>query len=110
MKKINNEQELNDVVKSNDLVIAKWGAPWCIQCRVIEKSIEDIEKSNADTAEFVEIDVDEADEDFVNGSGIRNIPVLQYYKDGVLIDKSVGLITESELIERIKKMKPENGN
>lgn len=107
MKKINNGQELNEVLDSNDLVIVKWGAPWCGPCRVIEKSIESIEKSNADTAEFLEVDVDEADEDFVASSGIRNIPVLQFFKDGDLIDKTVGLITEQDLINKIKELKGE---
>lgn len=107
MKKINNGQELNEVLDSNDLVIVKWGAPWCTPCRVIEKTIESIEKSNADTAEFIEVDVDEADEDFVASSGIRNIPVLQFFKDGDLIDKTVGLITEQDLINKIKELKGE---
>lgn len=107
MKKINNGQELNEVLDCNDLVIVKWGAPWCGPCRVIEKSIESIEKSNADTAEFIEVDVDEADEDFVASSGIRNIPVLQFFKDGDLIDKTVGLISEQDLINKIKELKGE---
>ena len=80
MKKITSEKELTDAVKNYDVVICKFGADWC--------------------GHF-----DEADEDFIANSGIRNIPVLQFFKNGVLIDKSVGLITEQELLKRIKELK-----
>lgn len=105
MKKITSEKELTDAVKNYDVVICKFGADWCGPCRSIENSIRNIEQSNADTAEFLEVNVDEAEEDFIVNSGIRNIPVLQFFKNGTLIDKSVGLITEQELLNRIKELK-----
>jgi thiol-disulfide isomerase/thioredoxin len=71
----------------------------------LEENIAKLEKENADLAEFLEVNIEEADEDFVADSGIRNIPVLQYYKGGELIDKTVGLITEAQLIDNIKYLK-----
>lgn len=105
MKEIRNQNELNDAIASSDVVVCKWGAPWCGPCRVLEQTIKSVEESNADTAEFVEANVDEADEEFVDNAGIRNIPVLQYYKNGVVIDKTVGLITEKDLIEKLNTIK-----
>ena len=58
-----------------------------------------------DTAVFAGVNVDEADEEFVANSGVRNIPVLQFYKNGTLIDKNVGLISEQDLINKIKELK-----
>ena len=107
MKKIKNGAELNDAVNSNDLVVCKIGAPWCGPCRAIEASIKEIEAENMDLAEFVEVDVDEADEDFVASLGIRNIPVLLFYKDGKPVDsfKTIGLITKAALIDKITELK-----
>jgi thioredoxin 1 len=107
MKKIKNEIELKDAIGENDAVVVKFGADWCGPCRVIEKSIENIEQSYVDTALFLEVNVDEADEDFVANSGIRNIPVLQYFKNGEMVDKTVGLITEQDIINKIKELKGE---
>lgn len=105
MKEIKTKNELEEAIANNDIVICKWGAPWCVQCRVLEENIAKLEKENADLAEFLEVNIEEADEDFVADSGIRNIPVLQYYKNGELIDKTVGLITEAQLIDNIKYLK-----
>lgn len=105
MKKIKSESELKEAVLNGDIVICKFGANWCGPCKVIEKIVEKIEESNIDSAEFLDVDVEEADEDFIAASGIRNIPVLQYYKNGVLVDKTVGLITEQDLIQRISELK-----
>lgn len=105
MRKIKSENELNDIINSTDVVVCKWGAPWCFPCRVIEGNIDEIEKTNGDLAEFVEVDVDEVEEDFTEKNKITNIPVLQYYKDGALIDRTVGLITEADLLDKIKELK-----
>ena len=105
MKKIKSENELMDIINSNDVVVCKWGARWCSPCRVVEGNINEIEKSNADLAEFVEVDVDEVDEEFAEKNKIMNIPVLQFYKSGNLIDRTVGLITESDLLSKIIELK-----
>lgn len=107
MKKITNEQELNEAVNGHDVCVCKYGANWCGPCRMIEKSIKNIEDANIDSAEFLEVNVDEADEDFITKTGIRNIPVLQFYKNGVLADKTVGVISEQDLINKINELKEE---
>ena len=107
MRKINNEAELNEVISSNDFTICKIGAEWCGPCRVLENSIKEIEQSNADTAEFVEVDVDEADEDFVASLNVRNIPVMLFYKGGEVFERVAGLISKETILAKIRIMKGE---
>ncbi len=105
MKKIKTEEELNKAIKENDIVVAKFGAEWCGQCRVLEKNITEIEKENADTAEFLEIDVDDADEEFVDKYYLRGLPVSYFFKDGEKTYVVEGLMTKEQLLERISMLK-----
>lgn len=105
MKKIKTEEELKAIIDSNDVVVFKVGAPWCGPCRALEPIISGIEAENIDSAEFVEVDVDEADEEFVENLRVRNIPVLIFYKNGEAVDRTVGLITKNELLDKIKNLK-----
>ena len=105
MKKIKTEEELKAVVESADLVVLKAGAPWCGPCRLLEKTIDEIESENIDSAEFVEVDVEDADEEFVENLRVRNIPVLIYYKNGEAVDRTTGLVTKNEILDKIKDYK-----
>ena len=103
MKKIKNENELAELLKEamNEAVVLKYGAKWCNPCRVLEQTIEELN----DAAVFAEVYADEADEDFLEKNKITNIPVLQFYRDGVLIDRTVGLITKDALLNKINEIK-----
>lgn len=105
MKKIKAEEELNSAIKENDVVVAKFGAEWCGSCRVLEKNIAEIEKENADTAEFIEIDVDDADEEFVDKYYLRGLPVSYFFKEGEKAYVVEGLMTKEQLLERIEILK-----
>lgn len=105
MKKINSETEFKEAIEGIDCSVLKVGAPWCSPCRVLESTIAEIEKENIDSANFVEVDVEDADEDFVASLGVRNIPVLIYYKNGEQVDKTVGLLTKDQLLAKITEIK-----
>ena len=102
MVQINEINELNNVVKEHDLCVVKMGAPWCGQCRVVEKNIEEVEKNHTDVY-FIDIDVDKVGEvaDIYN---IRGIPVILIFKGGEVISKTVGMMTVAKLEESLKTL------
>lgn len=102
---VKTKSELDKIINANDLVIVRFHANWCGPCRMLDSIIANVEAKNKDTVVFADVNVDEADEEFVANSGVRNIPVLQFYKNGTLIDKTVGLISEQDLINKIKELK-----
>ena len=102
---VKTKSELDKIINENDLVIVRFHAKWCGPCRMLDSIIANVEAKNMDTVVFAGVNVDEADEEFVANSGVRNIPVLQFYKNGALIDKTVGLISEQDLINKIKELK-----
>lgn len=105
MKKITTEEELKKAIETNDVVVCKFGADWCGPCKVLGKTISDIESENIDSAEFIEIDVNEVDADFLGKHGIRTIPVLEYYANGEAVDRTTGLVTKQELLDKINSYK-----
>lgn len=105
MKEIKTEEELKAIIDSNDVVVFKVGAPWCGPCRTLEAIISEIEAENIDSAEFVEVNVDEADEEFVDNLRVRNVPVLIFYKNGEAVDRTVGLLSKNDLLDKIKNLK-----
>ena len=105
MRQIKTEEELQQAVGTNDIVVAKFGADWCGPCKVLEKAIEEIEEEQADTAEFLEIDVDDADESFVDKYYLRGLPVTYFFKDGEKVGVVEGLITKEQMLERLAKLK-----
>lgn len=102
MVQINEFSEFNKAINEHDLCVVKIGAPWCGQCRVVEKNIEEVEKTHPDVY-FIDIDVDKVDEvaDIYN---IRGIPVILIFKGGEIISTTVGIMTVAKLEESLKTL------
>lgn len=97
------KNEFNEILNSNSLVICKLGAEWCTPCRAMEPIIKSVSEKMQGKANVMEIDVEESP-DISTEYRVRNIPTILYFKDGELKDKSVGSISEDDLINRINNL------
>lgn len=97
------KSEFNDILSSNSVVVAKLGAEWCSPCKAMEPIIDHVSKEMQGKATVMEIDVEESP-DISTEYRVRNIPTILYFKDGELKDKSVGSISEEDLINRINNL------
>lgn len=105
MKQITTLQEINDILAANtrdELVIIKVGGQWCGPCKMLEKTIADIEPT-LDKVKFYEIDVDEAEEEIIEKYQIQNVPVLLFFNEGLQVERETGNIPKSKLLELINK-------
>lgn len=71
--------------------IIKFGAPWCAQCKSLEKTIESYIKENPD-ANIVSINVDD-DEEATEKYNIRNLPTVIISKDDMEVARKTGFMT-----------------
>ena len=101
--KIKNLEEFDELVTKNEKVVLKAGADWCGPCKVLENTLKNLDKNEITDTVIAEFDVDEA-EDIVNKLGIRNIPVLFFYKGGEENDKVIGNVTANNIYAKIKKL------
>lgn len=105
MIKIKTKEELDKFLESGNCVIIKFGAQWCGPCRALENTIKSLTIEETDGVQFAEIDVDEADEELVEEYSVRSIPVLVYFKDRLIADKTVGLVSKQQLLNKIEYVK-----
>jgi len=105
MVKIKTKEELDKFIEGSGVKCLKFSAVWCSPCRVLGNTINGLTLEETDGAQFAEIDVDEADEELVDAYSIKSIPVLVYFKDGLVADKTVGLLTKQQLLDKIEEVK-----
>ena len=104
-----NVKELTDdnfeeiVLKSEVPVLVDFWAPWCGPCRMLSPILEEIATEYVDTFNISKINVDE-NPIIATKYGIRNLPTMLFIKNGEMVDKQVGAVPKSVLVEKLKKV------
>ncbi len=94
-------EQFNQLVTSDKTVLVDFSATWCGPCKLLKPIIKQVEKENKETLQVIYLDVDEQKE-LSNALGIQSIPLLHVYKNGKLVDKSLGLIDKRAVKKLIK--------
>lgn len=107
IREISNVNEYKKIINTKGSIICvKFSASWCGPCRVLTDTIKNIDAEKVDDVIFAEVDIE--NEEFDNlcvELGIRGIPVLAYYKNGDLMDKTIGLQSEDAIINKIETLR-----
>lgn len=102
IKHIQNEKEFNQEIASG-LTVVDFFATWCGPCRMLAPILEDVSEMR-DDARFFKVDVDENYE-LAKSFGIMSVPTVLFFKNGELVDKSIGLINSEKINQIIDKNK-----
>ena len=103
MLAINDSNFEEMVIKSQIPVLLDFWAPWCGPCRMISPIVEELSKEYEGKWLIAKCNVDEST-DIPMKFGIRNIPTLLFFKDGVMKEKMVGSTTKSAIIAKMQSM------
>lgn len=79
----------NDVIEAEGPVLVDFWAEWCGPCRAIAPVLEELEKDFGDALTVAKVDVDQNPE-AAQRYGIRSIPTLLLFVDGVPAETVVG--------------------
>lgn len=90
------------------LILVDFWAPWCAPCRVLAPALELIAKEFAGELTVAKVNVD-ANPVTANALGVRSIPSLLFFRDGVLVDSVIGLLPRPELTSRIRLLLSPDG-
>ena len=100
MAKIATNTSFDGLLESGKLVIVDFWATWCGPCRMLSPLLDEVEEEMADRIEVVKVNVDDADE-IAMRYRIMSIPTLIFFKDGQMVDRTVGAMPKSMLVDKI---------
>jgi thioredoxin 1 len=93
----NFEQE---VLKSEEPVLIDFWAVWCGPCRTIAPIIEELATEFEGKVKVGKVDVD-SNPYIASQYGIRSIPTLLIFKNGVIVEQMVGAAPKQEIIKML---------
>ena len=95
-----NDSNFNDFTNEGISLVDVW-APWCGPCKMIGPVIDKLSSDYKDSdIKFGKLNADDNSE-IVRNLGVRNIPTILIYKNGEIVDRTVGAVTEGKLKEVI---------
>lgn len=85
-----NLADFENQIKGKKLVIVDYNATWCGPCKQLSPVLEAWVKEQNGKVALIKIDVDE-NQELAKAKQIESIPYLEFYKDGKLADKQIGM-------------------
>ncbi len=100
MEQLTTEQ-LKEKINNKESFLLDLYATWCGPCKVLLSSLEKITSENETKIPVYKYDID-TDHDFVRTEmGIRAVPTLKLFKEGVVDITRTGVVPTNELTEML---------
>ena len=97
--KVNGQNFEEEVIKSEKPVLIDFYADWCGPCKMLSPIIDEIAEENSEI-KVVKVNVDDS-QDLAMKYQVMSIPTLVVIKNGEEVNRSVGLIDKSQVLNLI---------
>ncbi|TVQ44371.1 MAG: thioredoxin [Gloeocapsa sp. DLM2.Bin57] len=93
---IEDSANFQEVIKSEQPVLAYFWASWCGPCRLVSPSIEWVSKEYGDRVIVIKLEIDK-NQAAVAHCQVEGVPALRLFKNAAIIATHEGAITKQQL-------------
>ena len=101
LKHVSEENFEKEVIDSKGLILVDFFATWCGPCQMLGPVLERIGNSRAEF-DIAKVDIDQA-KNLALKYEVEVVPTMVIFKDGKVVDKIEGFMSESEIVEEMSK-------
>ena len=98
---MNNNEFFQNVENAKGVAVVDFSATWCGPCKMLEPVFKDASNELGDKAKFLKVDVDICG-DVAQKYGISAVPTIIIFKDGEVMEKSVGFIPKENILNKVR--------
>ncbi len=97
---LNKDNFETEVLKSEKPVLVDFWASWCGPCRMLGPTIEQLSEER-DDIKVCKLNVDE-ESDIAVKYGVMSIPTVIAFKNGEVVNQSVGVVSKDRLLRLLE--------
>jgi len=97
--------DFSSTIEDNGIVLIDFWADWCGPCKMFAPWYEEVSQDHGDVV-FAKVDT-EAEQALAGSFGIRSIPTLMAFRDGILLYREAGALPKEalgQLVEQVKAL------
>lgn len=98
-----NDQTAREAIESGKPVVIDFWATWCGPCIKLGPVVEELAEKYGDKVIFGKVNIDDNDE-IASENRVRNIPTVLFFKDGAVVERSVGLVKVADLEAKLQSI------
>lgn len=97
---INADNYQEEIFESDIPVLADFSAEWCGPCKRLCPIVEEIAEEMKSKVKVVHIDIDD-NQDLASNYNVLSIPTLILFKGGEEVERTIGLVSKTHLVDFI---------
>ncbi len=92
-----------EIIEHEGAALVDFWADWCGPCHAIAPTIDAIETEAQERSKVGKVDA-EANPGLAEAHGVRSIPTLIFFRDGVEVDRMVGAVSKGTIQEKLEEL------